>query len=131
MSRSIFRFRHSGRLREDASGTSCLSPGVDIFVSSPLLSLEDVLKNLEKQGSQLVMYLHPWELDPEQPRMDGPVLSKVRHYLNLGKTEQRLRWLLSDFSFAPINEVVCPIRDSSEGQGRVFSRNRVKSGPSL
>ena len=50
-------------------------------------------------------------LDPEQPRMEGPVLSKVRHYLNLGKTEQRLRWLLKDFSFAPIDKVIRPIRD--------------------
>jgi polysaccharide deacetylase family protein (PEP-CTERM system associated) len=75
------------------------------------------LKNLEKQGSQLVIYLHPWELDPEQPRMDGPLLSQVRHYLNLGKTEQRLMWLLRDFSFAPMNEAVCPIREMLEGQG--------------
>jgi hypothetical protein len=62
------------------------------------------------------MYLHPWELDPEQPRMNGPVLSKVRHYLNLGKTEQRLRCLLKDFSFAPINEVIRPIRDIFEAE---------------
>ena len=75
------------------------------------------LKNLEKQGSQLVMYLHPWELDPEQPRMDGPVLSKVRHYLNLGKTEQRLRWLLKYSSFAPINEVIRPMQDIVEREG--------------
>ena len=74
------------------------------------------LKSLEKQGSQLVMYLHPWELDPDQPRMDGPMLSQVRHYLNLGKTEQRLQWLLKDFSFAPINEVIRPIRDIFENQ---------------
>ena len=91
--------------------------GGGYFRLFPYATSKMFLKNLEKQGSQLVMYLHPWELDPEQPRMDGPVLSKVRHYLNLGKTEQRLRWLLKDFSFAPINEVIRPIRDIVEGQG--------------
>jgi hypothetical protein len=74
------------------------------------------LKTLENQGVQLVVYLHPWELDPDQPRMNGPVLSKVRHYLNLGKTEQRLRQLLKDFSFGPINEVFRPIREIVQEQ---------------
>ena len=77
------------------------------------------LKTLENQGSQLVMYLHPWEFDPEQPRMDGPVLSRVRHYLNLHKTEQRLKWLLEDFSFAPINEAMQPIRQIVQGQWEI------------
>ena len=45
-----------------------------------------------------IFYLHPWELDPEQPRVDGaPLLSRFRHYLNLGKTESRLTRLLGDF----------------------------------
>ena len=85
--------------------------GGGYFRLLPYAASRMCLRNLEKQGSQLVIYLHPWELDPEQPRMDGPVLSKVRHYLNLGKTEQRLRWLLKDFSFAPIDKVIRPIRD--------------------
>ena len=81
---------------------------MDIFASSPIAASRMFLRNHEKQ--------YPWEIDPEQSRKDEPVLSKVRHYLNLGKTEQRLRWLLSDFSFAPINEVGCPIRDIIDGQ---------------
>ncbi len=64
------------------------------------------LKRLEKQGVPLVMYLHPWELDPEQPRMQGSMISTVRHYLNLRKTEQRLAWLLDEFSFAPIQDAM-------------------------
>jgi polysaccharide deacetylase family protein (PEP-CTERM system associated) len=57
------------------------------------------------QGEQrpFVFYLHPWELDPEQPRMVGAGFkSRLRHYLNLEKTEGRFRNLLRDFSFAPI-----------------------------
>jgi polysaccharide deacetylase family protein (PEP-CTERM system associated) len=101
----------------NACGLQLPVAGGGYFRLLPYATSKMFLKNLEKQGSQLVMYLHPWELDSEQPRMDGPVLSKVRHYLNLDKTEQRLRWLLKDFSFAPINEVIRPIRDIVEGQG--------------
>ena len=53
-----------------------------------------------------VIYLHPWELDPAQPRMQGALLSKARHYFNLDKTEPSLRRLLDDFIFGPIDEVV-------------------------
>ena len=101
----------------NACGLQLPVAGGGYFRLFPYAASKMFLRNLEKQGSQLVMYLHPWELDPEQPRMDGPVLSKVRHYLNLGKTEQRLRWLLKDFSFAPINEVIRPVRDIVDGQG--------------
>jgi hypothetical protein len=52
------------------------------------------------------MYLHPWEVDPEQPRMHGPLLSILRHYVNLGKTEGRLIQLLKDFRFGPICEAI-------------------------
>lgn len=50
-----------------------------------------------------VFYFHPWEIDPDQPRMKGAtLLSNFRHYLNLGKTHSRLRMLLRDFSFGPL-----------------------------
>ena len=85
----------------NACGLQFPVAGGGYFRLFPYATSKMFLKHLEKQGSQLVMYLHPWELDPQQPRMDGPVLSRVRHYLNLGKTEQRLGRLLKDFSFAP------------------------------
>jgi polysaccharide deacetylase family protein (PEP-CTERM system associated) len=45
-----------------------------------------------------IFYLHPWELDPEQPRVSGaPLRSRIRHYLNLRKTEPRLDRLIGDF----------------------------------
>jgi polysaccharide deacetylase family protein (PEP-CTERM system associated) len=46
-----------------------------------------------------VFYLHPWELDPEQPRQSAPWKSCARHYLNLARTEGRLRALLRDFAW--------------------------------
>lgn len=53
-----------------------------------------------------VFYLHPWELDPEQPRPPGvPLKSRLRHYLNLDRTEPRLRRLLSDFRWGTISSI--------------------------
>ncbi len=46
-----------------------------------------------------VFYLHPWEIDPEQPRLGARGLSRFRHYRNLRETEPRLRRLLADFRF--------------------------------
>ena len=48
------------------------------------------------------VYLHPWELDPEQPRMKGSLTARVRHYMGLRGTEWKLRGLLRDFKFAPL-----------------------------
>ena len=79
--------------------------GGGYFRLLPYNATRMLLKRLESQGSPLVIYLHPWELDPEQPRMKGTLLSKARHYLNLDKTEEGLRRLLDDFVFRPIGEV--------------------------
>jgi polysaccharide deacetylase family protein (PEP-CTERM system associated) len=49
-----------------------------------------------------IFYIHPWEIDPDQPRLRGSLLSRTRHYRNLHLTEPRLRRLLKDFSFAPV-----------------------------
>mgnify|MGYP001579862315 FL=1 len=75
-----------------------------------------VVRQFEKTGTQFVMYLHPWEIDPDQPRMEGAVISKLRHYLNLERTEQRLKYLLRDFAFAPVVDAIQPIRDMCQAQ---------------
>lgn len=51
------------------------------------------------EGKPIVFYLHPWELDPGQPRLKASTLSTFRHYRNLSQTERRLRRLLSEFPF--------------------------------
>ena len=80
--------------------------GGGYFRLFPYAASKTLLQRLEKQGTKLVMYLHPWEIDPEQPRMDGPWLSQLRHYLNLHKMEKRLTALLGDFQFGSIAEVL-------------------------
>jgi len=53
------------------------------------------LRSAWREFLPVVSYIHPWELDPEQPRVRAPFGSRVRHYTNLKKTESRLRKLLS------------------------------------
>jgi polysaccharide deacetylase family protein (PEP-CTERM system associated) len=66
------------------------------------------LQRINKQDQQpFVFYLHPWEFDPQQPRMTGcSAKSRFRHYLNLHKTEQRFTRLIQDFKFSAICEVL-------------------------
>ena len=57
--------------------------------------------------SWFTFYLHPWELDPGQPRMKNLSLSqRIRHYSNLDQTEKRLEKLLNDFEFTTMREVL-------------------------
>lgn len=60
----------------------------------------------KKEGKPAIFYLHPWEIDPDQPRLQASALSRFRHYRNLDKTEPRLRRLLSEFHFAPLATIV-------------------------
>jgi polysaccharide deacetylase family protein (PEP-CTERM system associated) len=53
-----------------------------------------------------IFYFHPWELDPDQPRVPGvDARTRFRHYLNLHQTEHRLRRLLADFRWDRVDEV--------------------------
>jgi polysaccharide deacetylase family protein (PEP-CTERM system associated) len=83
--------------------------GGGYFRLFPYPILRQLLKRIERAGHPLVMYLHPWELDPHQPKMQGSYLSMFRHYLNLHKTEYRLRSLLEDFCFTSIREALEPV----------------------
>jgi len=60
----------------------------------------------EREHQPAVVYLHPWEIDPEQPRIRAGAISQFRHYTNLNKTEDRLKALLRDFAFGTMVEVV-------------------------
>jgi polysaccharide deacetylase family protein (PEP-CTERM system associated) len=63
-------------------------------------------RSINRQGQPAVFYIHPWELDPGQPRIRLPRRIALTHYANLGATEGRLRRLLRDFRFAPMKDVL-------------------------
>jgi polysaccharide deacetylase family protein (PEP-CTERM system associated) len=59
-----------------------------------------------QEGRPAIFYLHPWEIDPEQPRLRTGLLGRFRHYRNLDQTEHRLRRLLGDFRFGRLADVL-------------------------
>jgi len=54
----------------------------------------------ERYKHAVVVYLHPWELDPDQPRISAPPKSRLRHYTNLSRMEARLEHLLGRYLFS-------------------------------
>ena len=59
-----------------------------------------------RYGRPFTFYLHPWEIDPDQPRVRVGWLSRFRHYTNLHRCESRLRRLLHEFRFTSMREVL-------------------------
>jgi polysaccharide deacetylase family protein (PEP-CTERM system associated) len=60
----------------------------------------------EKEGRPAIFYFHPWEVDPDQPRVDNaPMRSKLRHYTNLDKMAGKLSDLITDFAFGRMDEI--------------------------
>ena len=61
----------------------------------------------ETQQAPAVFYFHPWEIDPDQPRLEGASLkTRFRHYVNLSRMEHKLSRLLSDFRWDRIDSVL-------------------------
>ncbi len=59
----------------------------------------------ERERQAAIVYVHPWEIDCEQPRMRGSRLSVFRHYVNIATTATKLERLLGKFRFAPLKDV--------------------------
>jgi polysaccharide deacetylase family protein (PEP-CTERM system associated) len=67
----------------------------------------------EDYRERVVVYFHPWELDPDQPRIREKLKSRLRHYTNLGEMADRLEVLLQTYSFQPFCELAGVRRDSA------------------
>ena len=69
-----------------------------------------LIRRVNEQDQQAaVFYFHPWEIDPEQPRVRGiDAKTRFRHYVNLGRTEARIRRLLSDFAWGRMDDIFLP-----------------------
>jgi polysaccharide deacetylase family protein (PEP-CTERM system associated) len=65
-----------------------------------------LMHQCNRQGRPVIFYLHPWEIDPDQPRQPLSWSKRLRHYVNLDKTLARLDRLIREFEFAPIKEIV-------------------------
>lgn len=78
----------------------------------------------QRYGRPFVFYMHPWELDPEQPRLKvASRLSQFRHYVNLASNERKLEILLGRFAFAPMTQVIeAAVRPDSQPSAASLSR---------
>jgi polysaccharide deacetylase family protein (PEP-CTERM system associated) len=79
--------------------------GGGYFRLFPYFVSRALLRRINAQGKPFTFYLHPWELDPDQPRERrvAPLL-RFRHYVNLRRTRDRLRALVEDFEFDSIRD---------------------------
>ena len=64
------------------------------------------ISQMNRDAIPAVVYLHPWEIDPGQPRIDVPALTRVRHYRNLDKVYARLDALTREFRFGTIAQML-------------------------
>ena len=74
----------------------------------------------EKEKQPVIVYTHPWEIDPEQPIIPSSRLTTWRHRINLDKTEGRLKHLLNDFRFGPLRDVLLDLKLFGDGATRVM-----------
>jgi polysaccharide deacetylase family protein (PEP-CTERM system associated) len=104
--------RASGRLAEVPPatlrvwGVNLPAAGGGYFRLLPYALSRAAVRDCQRRGVPATFYIHPWEVDPDQPRLDVPWLTRLRHYGGLKGTVKRLRWLLSEFHFCPIAETV-------------------------
>jgi len=82
--------------------------GGGYFRIFPYAVTRRLIRRCNRQGRPVIFYLHPWEVDPGQPRVKLPWTRRFRHYCNLKRTERRLGRLLRDFQFTSIRNLLKP-----------------------
>ena len=104
-----------GRLAELPPATLSIGPwrlpagGGAYFRLFPYSLIRSALTACEHRGVPGTFYIHPWEIDPGQPRMSVPWWTKLRHYGGLARTEGRLSRLLREFRFGTMAETVAAL----------------------
>ena len=104
--------RPAGRLAElppttlRRCGVTLPAGGGAYFRLLPYAVARTAFRDCERRGTPGTFYIHPWEIDPQQPRLDVPWLTHVRHYGGLGGTLPRLERLLAEFRFTAIAETL-------------------------
>jgi len=72
----------------------------------PVQLISRAIESINRHRHPAIVYFHPWELDPDQPRLGLRGLSRFRHYVNIDRMEQKLDRLLEVHRFAPAREVL-------------------------
>ncbi|MDB4914965.1 MAG: hypothetical protein JWM95_2609 [Gemmatimonadetes bacterium] len=80
--------------------------GGGYFRLLPYVVTRSLIRRCNSESRPVVFYLHPWEIDPGQPRVQLPASKAFRHYNNLDRTLGRLDRLLKDFEFGTVTDVL-------------------------
>jgi polysaccharide deacetylase family protein (PEP-CTERM system associated) len=90
-----------------ALGRNLPAGGGGYFRLAPYAMSRWAIQRFNRDEAQpAIFYMHPWEIDPGQPRVPGTSLkTRFRHYVNLHRTERRLARLLADFRWGRVDEV--------------------------
>jgi polysaccharide deacetylase family protein (PEP-CTERM system associated) len=72
----------------------------------PFALIRRAFREHENRGVPGVFYIHPWELDPDQPRLRVAQSTRLRHYGGLHRTSRRLERLLEEFQFTSAQELL-------------------------
>jgi polysaccharide deacetylase family protein (PEP-CTERM system associated) len=80
--------------------------GGGYFRLIPYWITQQGLKTINKKNVPFIFYMHPWEIDIEQPKIKSSFLSEFRHYQNLDKFKPRLIRLIEQFKFSTVEDVL-------------------------
>jgi len=83
-------------------GVNLPAGGGAYFRIFPYALVRAAFSDFDRRGIPGTFYMHPWEIDPDQPRQRAPLSSRLRHYTGLARTLPRLERLLSEFRFTAI-----------------------------
>ena len=107
--------RPAGRVAEippttlHCCGVRLPAAGGAYFRILPYALTRAAFRACERRGTPGTFYIHPWEIDPAQPRLAAPWHARLRHYTGLAGTLPRLQRLLADFRFTSIAETVATL----------------------
>jgi polysaccharide deacetylase family protein (PEP-CTERM system associated) len=87
-------------------GANLPAGGGAYFRLFPYAVVRAAFRECERRGVPGTFYIHPWEIDPQQPRLDVPWLTQMRHYSGLRRTLPRLERLLAEFRFTAIADTL-------------------------
>jgi polysaccharide deacetylase family protein (PEP-CTERM system associated) len=59
-----------------------------------------------REGEPVVLYIHPWEVDPDQPRLEASRTTQLRHHAGIATTIDKLRQVTTDFAFGRVVDVL-------------------------
>ncbi len=108
---------HAGKIQEFPISTFSLNVGAwkpHIPIAGggylrffPAALVAQAIQSINAREKQpVIVYFHPWEIDPQQPRIRAGFKSRFRHYLNLQRMELKIRFLLSNLRFSTVPDIL-------------------------